>query len=127
MVAVQATGCAPIVKAFEDGSEDSELWPGATTFAAGIRVPKALGDFLILRDIRESDGTAIAVSDQQIIEALRELARQEGLFVCPEGAACWAALKVLREQGWVGTKERIVVFNTGSGYKYLDHLPRTGS
>jgi len=123
MVAVQAKGCAPIVKAFEKGSEDSEFWQGANTFAAGIRVPKALGDFLILRDLRESEGKAIAVSDDQILKALKEVASEEGLFICPEGAACWAALKVLREQGWVREKEQVVLFNTASGYKYLDHLP----
>lgn len=124
MVAVQANGCAPIVKAFEEGSENSEFWQGANTFAAGIRVPKALGDFLILRDLRKSNGKAIAVSDDQIWESLKEVASKEGLFICPEGAACWAALKVLREKGWVREKEKVVMFNTASGYKYLDHLPR---
>lgn len=124
MVAVQANGCAPIVKAFEEGSANSEFWQGANTFAAGIRVPKALGDFLILRDLRKSNGKAIAVSDDQIWESLKEVASKEGLFICPEGAACWAALKVLREKGWVREKEKVVMFNTASGYKYLDHLPR---
>ena len=124
MVAVQASGCAPIVKAFAKGSRDSEFWQGANTFAAGIRVPKALGDFLILRDLRKSNGTAVAVSDDQIWKALKEVASEEGFFMCPEGAACWAALKILREKGWVREKEKIILFNTASGYKYLDHLPR---
>jgi threonine synthase len=120
LVAVQAEGCAPIVKAFREGKDESEFFAGAHTVAGGIRVPKALGDFLILRAIRETGGTAVAVSDDEILAAMRELAQEEGLFICPEGAATLAGLLHLREAGLVGADERIVLFNTGSGLKYTD-------
>ncbi|MDI6822908.1 MAG: threonine synthase [Bacillota bacterium] len=120
LVAVQAEGCAPIVKAFREGKAESEFFSGARTVAGGIRVPKALGDFLILRAIWETGGAAVAVSDDEILTAMRELAEEEGLFICPEGAATLAGLLHLREAGLVGADERIVLFNTGSGLKYTD-------
>ena len=118
MVAVQSSGCAPLVRAFQEGREESDYWPEANTLASGIRVPKALGDFLILRYIRESRGCALSVTDEEIQEAVREVAVHEGLLMCPEGAACWAALKGLRDRGEVGLEERVVLFNTASGHKY---------
>ena len=120
MIAVQAEGCQPIVRAFEQNAEFSEFWQGAATLASGLRVPKALGDFLVLRSIRESGGTAVAVSDIEIMNACEELASREGLFVAPEGGACVAALKKLRQSGFLGRSSRILIYNTGSGYKYLE-------
>ncbi|MDZ7386586.1 MAG: threonine synthase [candidate division KSB1 bacterium] len=122
MVAVQAKGCAPIVSAFRAGAERAEAWPQAQTVALGLRVPQAIGDFLMLRVLRESNGTAIAVDDRAIVQALRELACQEGLFACPEGAATWAACKQLVSQGWIRKDEHVVLFNTGSGMKYAEVL-----
>ncbi|HEV8230678.1 MAG TPA: threonine synthase [Candidatus Limnocylindria bacterium] len=121
-VAAQATGCAPIVRAFEDGAEESTLWPDPTTFAAGIRVPKALGDFIVLRALRESDGTAIAVTDGEIRDMMRLVGGTEGMLVCPEGAAALAAAAKLRKSGWIGESENVAVFNTGSGLKYAESL-----
>jgi threonine synthase len=120
MVSVQAAGCAPIVRAFEKGERFAEEFPNATTAASGLRVPKAIGDFLILDAIRESDGTAIAVTDEELIAGARELARREGIFAAPEGGACVPALRKLIERGKVKPDERVVLFNTGSGIKYLD-------
>jgi threonine synthase len=120
MIAVQAEGCAPIVRAFEQKTEFSSFWDGAATIASGLRVPKALGDFLVLQAVRESGGTAIAVSDNELMNACADLAASEGLFVAPEGGACIAALKKLRQSGFLTRKERILIYNTGSGYKYLD-------
>jgi threonine synthase len=120
MIAVQAAGCAPIVKAFEQGREVSEFWQGATTAASGLRVPKALGDFLVLRAIRESGGTAIAVSDQELLDAGRLLAATEGLFVAPEGSACIAALEKLLQNKFLRSEDEIVLYNTGTGLKYLE-------
>jgi len=120
MVSVQAAGCAPIVRAFEKGERFAEEFPNATTIASGLRVPKAIGDFLILDAIRESDGTAVAVTDEELIAGARELARREGIFAAPEGGACVPALRKLIERGKVKSDERIVLFNTGSGIKYLD-------
>lgn len=119
MVSVQADGCAPVVRAFERGSERIEPWQDARTIAAGLRVPGPFADRLILRAIRESKGTATAVSDAEIIEAQKDLARKEGVLAAPEGAATWAALKHLVQAGWVSPEERVVLFNTGSGLKYL--------
>jgi threonine synthase len=118
MISVQAAGCAPIVRAFLDGQVQSEAWPDAYTIAAGLRVPHAFADYLILRTIRESGGTAIAVGDDEIIESIREVARLEGLFICPEGAAAVAAFKHLSAQGYLRPEQRVVLFNTGSGLKY---------
>ena len=118
LVAVQSTGCPPIVDAFEAGLEESTLVEGTHTLAFGINVPKALGDFLVLRAVRESGGTAVAVSDEDILEEVRALATAEGAWVCPEGAACFVAAKRLRAEGWIGAGEEVVVLNTGAGLKY---------
>lgn len=122
MVSVQAEGCAPVVKAFEAGAPFCDFWLNAKTIASGLRVPKSFADHLILQDLRDSHGTAVAVSDDSITQAQQELARMEGIFAAPEGAATLAALKQLILQGWVQPEEKIVLFNTGSGLKYLDHL-----
>ncbi len=121
MIAVQAAGCAPIVRAFEQGQESAEFWEDATTVASGLRVPKALGDFLVLRAVRESGGTAIAVSDQELLDAGQVLAESEGLFVAPEGAACIAALQRLLQSNFLRRDEQIVIYNTGTGLKYLEN------
>lgn len=119
LVSVQAEGCAPVVRAIEDGSDRTEPWPDAQTSAAGLRVPSPFADRLILRAIRESGGTALAVTEAEISEARDELAAREGLLAAPEGAAAWAGLKRLAALGWVQAADRIVFFNTGSGLKYL--------
>jgi threonine synthase len=118
MVSVQASGCAPIPKAYDEGKEESEFWQGAETLAAGLRVPHALGDFLVLNAARESGGSALAVTDEEIMDAVGLTARKEGLFVCPEGAATLAALNHLIGDGKVDKDEKVVLFNTGSGLKY---------
>ena len=120
MVAVQAAGCAPVIKAFEEGAEVCQFWPDAHTLASGLRVPKSFADRLILADLRQSQGTAVAVSDAVILQAQRKLGSAEGIFAAPEGAATLAALEALLQQGWVQPDERIVLFNTGAGLKYLD-------
>src|SRR5213594_2963153 len=120
MFAVQATGCAPIVRAFEAGEKTATEFPDTHTIAAGLRVSKAIGDFLILNILRQSKGGAVAVDDAEIIPAAREVGSKEGLFVCPEGAACFAALKPLQRAGKIAADERVVIFNTGSGIKYLE-------
>jgi len=106
------------VKAFEAGLDESTLEDGTHTLAFGLNVPKALGDFLVLRGVRESGGTAIAVTDDAILDELRQLAATEGTWICPEGAACLAAVRQLREDGWIREHERVVVLNTGAGLKY---------
>ena len=118
MVAVQADGCAPIVRAFEAGEEHAPRWEGAHTVAAGIRVPAAIGDFLILRAVRESGGFAVSVSDEAILDARREVARSDGLLLCPEGAATWAAWQAATADGRIGTDENVVLFNCATGLKY---------
>ncbi|MDN5347863.1 MAG: threonine synthase [Clostridia bacterium] len=118
LISVQAEGCAPIVKAFAEGKKESEFWHGARTIAGGIRVPKALGDFLVLEAVYSTKGTAVSVSDAEIMEALKLVARTEGMFICPEGAATVAAAKKLRDSGFLGEDERVVLLNTGSGLKY---------
>jgi threonine synthase len=118
MVAVQAEGCAPIVRAFERGEEHAERWEGAHTAAAGIRVPKAIGDFLILRAVRESGGAALAVSEAEIAAAVTDAARRDGFLLCPEGGATLAGWRKALASGLVGAKERIVLFNCASGLKY---------
>lgn len=122
MVSVQADGCAPIPRAFHAGASFCDFWPGAQTVASGLRVPKSFADRIILANIRESNGTAIAVSDEALIHAQKKLAAMEGIFAAPEGAACLAALEELVRQNWVKPDERIVIFNTGSGLKYLDQV-----
>ncbi len=118
MVAVQASGCAPIVKAFEDGEEHAPLWENAHTVAAGIRVPVAVGDFLILRAVRESGGFAIAVDDDSIIEARDKLARDEGILLCPEGAATYAAFEQSLRDGRINPGDQVVLYNCATGLKY---------
>jgi len=118
MIAVQAAGCAPMVRAFEAGVEHAPRFENAHTIASGIRVPQAIGDFLILRAVRESGGFAIAVSDDAITAAADEVARGEGLLLCPEGAATYAAYKQSLVDGRVGRHERAVLFNCASGLKY---------
>lgn len=125
MVAVQAEGCAPIVKAFEQGSRHAELWPNAHTVAAGIRVPVAVGDFLMLDAVRESGGFATAVSDAAIVQAVDEVARQEGLLLCPEGGATYAAWRQELATGRISPDESCVLFNCASGLKYP--LPPAGA
>ena len=120
MVAVQAAGCAPIVQAFQSGKATSEAWQGATTVASGLRVPKALGDFLVLKAVRESDGAAIAISDEEMLDAGVELAKLEGVFPAPEGGACVAAIPHLLKSGVVRSTDRVLIYNTGSGLKYLE-------
>jgi threonine synthase len=120
MYAVQAEGCAPIVKAFAEGLDDAPMWEGAQTLAHGIRVPKALGDFLMLRALRKSHGAGVTVSDPEIIEGVKDAARTEGLFMAPEGGACVAALRKLKASGHVSPDDSVVVFNTGTGFKYVE-------
>ena len=119
MVAVQAAGCAPVIKAFQKEADSCEFWPSAETIAAGLRVPKSFADRLILSDLRESKGTAVAVSDEKIRAAQMKWAEKEGLFTAPEAAATLAALEVLVEEDWFEKDERIVLFNTGTGLKYI--------
>ena len=119
MIVVQAAGCAPVVKAFAEGRAAAERWENAETYASGLRVPKPFADFLILAIVRESGGDAIAVSDDEMRTAEAEIGRAEGLFVCPEGAATWAAAKKLAEEGRLDPTSRIVLFNTGTGFKYV--------
>jgi threonine synthase len=120
MFAVQATGCAPIVRAFDAGEKFAEEFSDAHTMASGLRVPKAIGDFLILNILRQSNGGAIAVDDKEMIRVTREVGSSEGLFVAPEAAACFAALRSLRSADKIRPGERVVIFSTGSGIKYLD-------
>ena len=119
MVVVQAEGCAPIVRAFERGGESAEAWIGPRTAAAGLRVPSSLGDFLMLRAIRESRGTALAVTDREMMEAAGRMASREGIDACPEGGAALAGAQRLRERGTIAAGESVVVFNTGTGLKYF--------
>jgi threonine synthase len=120
MIAVQAEGCAPIVRAFEKGATHSEFFANARTAASGLRVPKALGDFLVLEAVRKSGGTCIAVNDEEMLDAGVALAGDEGIFAAPEGGACVAALAKLLASGFLKSHERIVIYNTGSGLKYLE-------
>ncbi len=120
MIAVQAAGCQPVVRAFENGDGRSSFWEDAHTVASGLRVPKPLGDFLVLQAVRESGGTAVAVSDRDLIDAGIQLASDEGIFVAPEGAACISALNKLLQSGFLEPDDEIVIYNTGSGLKYLE-------
>jgi threonine synthase len=120
MICVQSTGCAPIPKAFHEGKQTSEAWLNAATLAAGLRVPKAYGDYIILDILHESKGAAVAVSDDEILQAVRDLGRDEGIFASPEGAASLAAYRRLRKSHFLSEKDIVVLFNTGSGMKYLD-------
>jgi len=123
LVAVQASGCAPLVRAFQRGAAESEPFADARTVAFGITVPKALGDFLVLDAVYATEGTAVAVTDKELLAAQAELACTEGVFVCPEGAACFAAVGQLREGGWLTGHEQVVALNTGIGTKYPDMVP----
>jgi len=118
MVTVQATGCAPIVKAFEDNTEHATRWQNAKTTASGLRVPAAVGDFLVLNALRESNGTAIAVDDTALLESSRTLGAGSGVLAAPEGGACLAAAQQLAQQGWIQPDERVVLFNTGTALSY---------
>jgi threonine synthase len=120
MFSVQASGCAPIVRAFEAGEKFAAEFRNAQTVASGLRVPKAVGDFIMLDILRASGGGAVTVEDQEMIAATREVGSSEGLFVAPEGAACFVAAKKLLASGKIAAEERVVIFNTGSGIKYLD-------
>lgn len=124
MVSVQAENCAPIVRAFEEGKDRAELWLDAQTIASGLRVPQAVADFLMLRIIRESCGTALSISDAEMVDGIHLVGRLEGLFFCPEAGAGVAALRRLVGQGWIKATESVLIFNTASGLKYLDVLPR---
>jgi threonine synthase len=120
MVAVQAEGCAPIVKAWETHREKSEFFQNAATLASGLRVPGPLGDFLILRMLQQTKGTALSVTDQEMLHAGKELAALEGIYAAPEGAATAIAARKLAAKGWIKSEETVVLFNTGSGYKYAE-------
>jgi threonine synthase len=120
MVSVQSEGCAPIVQAFQSGSQFGAEIANAHTVASGLRVPRAIGDFIMLDILRQSGGTAVAVTDEELLAAVKEIATAEGIFVAPEGGACLPALKQLIMRSEVSRDERIVLFNTGSGLKYLD-------
>jgi threonine synthase len=122
MVSVQADGCAPIVRAFQQGAERASMWEQATTIADGLRVPRAIGDFLILRAVRESGGTALAVSDAAMVDGMLEIGRTEGISAAPEGGAALAAVKHLVADGTIRQNESVVLFNTGGALKYLDVL-----
>jgi threonine synthase len=122
MVSVQAEGCAPIVRAFESGAERSEPWVGAQTVADGLRVPKAIGDFLVLRAVRESGGTAVAAGDADMVAGMREMGAREGISAAPEGGAALHAVRLLRREGRIAPDDLVVVFNTGGALKYLDVL-----
>jgi threonine synthase len=120
MISVQAEGCAPIVRAFEEGKRFADEFPDAATVASGLRVPRAIGDFLILDALRNSNGDAVAVSDEELLAATAEIGAAEGLFCAPEGAACLPALRKLLQSGKVDAGEQVVLFNTGAGVKYLE-------
>src|SRR5580704_15769019 len=120
MVAVQSSGCAPVVRAFEQGANVSQMWQNASTFAAGLRVPKPYGDSIMLEILRESGGVALALTDEQILTSLKDWGRNEGVFLSPEGAAATAAYDHLLSTGFLSAKDRVVLFNTGGGLKYTD-------
>lgn len=120
MIAVQASGCSPIVRAWGVGASDSQFWEGASTVASGLRVPKALGDFLVLEALRESGGTAVAIPDDETLAAGRLLAESEGMFVAPEGATCVAAARRLLGEGFLAPGDELLIYNTGTGLKYLE-------
>jgi threonine synthase len=123
LVAVQPEGCAPIVRAFGVGAAESEPWPDPKTVAFGLAVPKALGDFLVLEALRSTGGTAVTVTDEALLADQREVARLEGSFICPEGAACFAAVRQLSASGWLSGTDEVVVLNTGTGLIYPDTMP----
>jgi threonine synthase len=120
MIAIQAAGCAPIARAFEQGGKASEAWQNAATFASGLRVPKAYGDYIILDVVRESGGTALGIPDEEILSSLKDWAQNEGIFLSPEGATSTAAYDQLIKTGFLKPADRVVLFNTGAGLKYVD-------
>jgi threonine synthase len=120
MIVVQSTGCAPLVRAFEQGERHAPLWEGADTVAPGIRVPVAIGDYLILDAVRESGGTAIAVTDAALLQSMTDVSRYEGLFVSPESGAAFAAAQQLRESGFLQPTDEVVIFSTGSGLLHTE-------
>jgi threonine synthase len=122
MIAVQSSGCAPVVKAWEESKPGVEMWPNAETLASGLRVPKPYADYLILDILKKSHGTALSATDEEILDATRHWARVEGVFAAPEGAACLVAYRKLRATGFFNAEDTVVLFNTGSGLKYLDVL-----
>ena len=124
MVSVQSTTCAPVVKAVKEGKDSCEFWTNPATIAAGLRVPKPFGDYLIIRTITESNGTAVAVSDAEMVCAMKEIARGEGVWMCPEGAATYASLPQLRDSGYVDKEETVLLYNTGSGILYPDLISK---
>ena len=126
MVVVQAENCAPVVRAFEQGADHAEMFENASTVAAGLRVPAAIGDFLMLKVLRESNGTAVSISDTDLIHGVVDFAKQQGIYACPEAGAVWKACQRLAEAGWLDPSERIVLFNTGSGLKYNHLFPIEG-
>jgi threonine synthase len=125
MIAVQASGCAPVVKAWDEHKKVAEVWQNAQTLAAGLRVPKPYADYIILDILQKSGGTAVAVSDEQIFEAVQEWASQEGVFAAPEGAATLAAYRILLQQKFLNPSDKVVLFNTGSGLKYIDVIAKS--
>ncbi len=127
MVTVQSETCAPIVRAFQEGKRFADEFPNAATVASGLRVPRAIGDFLILDALRKSGGTAVSVSDEELLAAVHEIGASEGVFAAPEGAACLPALRKLIEAGEVKANERVVLFNTGAGVKYLESFEEKNS
>jgi len=120
MIPVQSEGCAPIVEAVEQGKEESQRWEDPDTIADGIQVPKAFGDKLILEAVYESGGTAVSVSDENILESSKELGETEGVFACPEGSATLAGAKKLLEEGFIERDEKVLLYNTGTGLKYIN-------
>ena len=120
MIAVQSAGCAPVTRAFEQHEKVSEMWENAATFASGLRVPKPYGDYIILEILKESDGAALAFTDEEILASLRDWAKNEGIFLSPEGAAATAAYDRLLKTGFLKPEDRVVLFNTGAGLKYTD-------
>ena len=122
-VAVQSTGCAPVVDSFENGELECSFWPDSSTVAFGINVPKPLGDFMVLEALYESEGRAVAITDDDLLTELRSVGVHEGLFMCPEGAAAMAATRQLTEEGWISPSDRVVVLNTGAGIKYPECVP----
>jgi threonine synthase len=125
MIAVQAAGCAPVARAYDNSEAVSQMWQNAATFASGLRVPKPYGDYIILDAVRESEGTVVAVSDEQIFASLKDWASQEGILMSPEGAAATAAYDHLIGTGFLTSSDRVVIFNTGSGNKYTDVLAKS--
>jgi threonine synthase len=125
MVSVQSAGCAPIVRAFNENKPDSQFWENAVTISSGLRVPKAFADHLILDAVYKSGGSAVAVSDEETIASVYEIAKTEGLFICPEGAAAFAALRHLLSKGSIGETDIVLVFNTAAGIKYPEIIKRT--